>query len=619
MRASILISILWLFPGILISQTNISGIINTYHKVTGIDYVQSGVKLDDVTGIVMGDRVMIIQMKGATVNTTVNSNSFGSLTNLNDAGNYELATVCAVKSDSVFFIQQLLQTYSINDKVQLVKIPRYTSSNVTGTLEASLWDSTSGKGGVLALIVSGTLELNAPVSATAKGFKGGLYYKDGGGCATNAFQNYAYDPTPAGYLFYSNVQRGGWKGESIADLSLSLSGGRGAAANGGGGGNNHNNGGGGGSNLAVAGKGGDNQSTTGCMGSFAGIGGYALSSNGGEKFFLGGGGGAGHGNNTTTSSGGGYGGGIIFIQAQSLVSNGYTISATGGTGGNTIGDGAAGGGGGGSIILSIDNYLDNISVQVRGGDGGIEDDEIITGRCYGEGGGGSGGVVYFSGTLPAGTVNLSGGSRGAKLNSTCATTTGANGSAGIQEVNYDIMESGTASSCAGILLSDYWKLFRITASGNEALVHWAVAESRNSKFLVERKANNNWMAIASIEAIANQLEYFFRDSSLPAGTYQYRVKSINNQTTSISPVKQITIYRKQQEILFDPLITQLLVKGIVDKEDVLQIFDLTGKCIYQKRMTVALKDWHLNVSFLQTGVYIAKTQKAVSKFIVTHH
>ena len=86
------------------------------------------------------------------------------------------------------------------DKVQLVKIPRYVSATVTGPLEAAVWDSASGKGGVLAVIASGTLTLNAPVSASAKGFKGGAFYKDGGGCATNAFQNYAYNPTPASYL-----------------------------------------------------------------------------------------------------------------------------------------------------------------------------------------------------------------------------------------------------------------------------------------------------------------------------------------------------------------------------------------------------------------------------------
>src|SRR5688572_3723973 len=420
MRFYPMITALWMLPCTLFSQTNISGVVNSYHKVMGINYTESGIKLDDVSGIATNDRVMIIQMKGATVNTTTTSSSFGSVSSLNQAGNYELATVCDVRSDSVFLLQQLLRTYTEADKVQLIKIPAYVSATVTGPLEAAVWDSASGKGGVLAIMVSGTLSLNAPVSATAKGFRGGAFYKDGGGCATNAFVNYAHNPTPGSYSFYSNVQRGAYKGESVSDLAIALDGGKGACANGGGGGNNHNNGGGGGSNLASAGKGGDNLSTVGCGGQHAGIGGYALSSNSGQKIFFGGGGGAGHANNTTVSSGGGYGGGIIFIQAQTMVTNGFSISANGSNGGDTYGDGASGGGGGGTIILSVANYTDAVSIEAKGGNGGQVDDEVISGRCYGEGGGGSGGVVYFSGLQPAGTLNVAGGAKGVKINSTCA-------------------------------------------------------------------------------------------------------------------------------------------------------------------------------------------------------
>src|SRR6187551_3702844 len=214
MRFYPMITALWMLPCTLFSQTNINGVVNSYHKVIGINYTESGIKLDDVSGIVTNDRVMIIQMKGATVNTTITSSSFGSVSSLHEAGNYELATVCAVRSDSVFLLQQLLRTYTEADKVQLVKIPRYVSATVTAPLEAAVWDSASGKGGVLAIMVSETLTLNAPLSASAKGFKGGLFYKDAGGCGTNAFQNYAYNPTPTTYLIYPNVQRGAYKGES---------------------------------------------------------------------------------------------------------------------------------------------------------------------------------------------------------------------------------------------------------------------------------------------------------------------------------------------------------------------------------------------------------------------
>jgi hypothetical protein len=615
MRAYPLITALWMFPSILFSQTNISGIVNSYYKVSGINYAQSGLKLDNVSGIVTNDRVMIIQMKGATVNTS-NTSSFGSVSSLNQAGNYELATVCAVRSDSVFLLQQLLRNYTVADKVQLVKIPKYVSANVIGPLEAAVWDSSSGKGGVLAIIVSGTLTLNAPVSASAKGFKGGSFYKDGGGCATNAFQNYSYNPTPTTYLFYSDVQQAAWKGESVSDLPITLDGGKGACANGGGGGNNHNNGGGGGSNLTPAGKGGDNLSTTGCAGQQAAIGGYALSSNSGAKIFFGGGGGAGHANNTAVSSGGGYGGGIIFIQAQTLVSNGFTISANGSAGGNTSGDGASGGGGGGTIILSVANYTDAISIEAKGGNGGQVDDELISGRCYGEGGGGSGGVVYFSGLQPSGSVNIGGGAKGVKLNSTCASATGMNGTTGSQVINYGFMESTTLSGCSAMVLDANWLYFRINTSVNSALLQWGATSIVNSYFLVERRKEENWFSLGQIPANGNKIEYSFRDPYLTPGTYQYRLKMINSRKTSYSSIQQVTIKGMEQSIRYDPLSQQVFVQGNIDRDESLQIFDLSGKCIYLKRFITPTAGWQLTTSFLKNGMYIAKTTKTITKFIV---
>lgn len=604
-----------MLPCTLLSQTNISGIVNSYYKVNGINYSQSGLKLDNVSGLATNDRVMIIQMKGASVNTT-NTNSFGSITSLNDAGNYELATVCAVRSDSVFLLQQLLRTYSVADKVQLIKIPRYVSANVTAPLEAATWDSASGKGGVLAIIVSETLTLNATVSATAKGFKGGSFYKDGGGCASNAFQNYAYNPTPTTYFIYSNVQLGAWKGESVSDLPLAMDGGKGACANGGGGGNNHNNGGGGGSNIASAGKGGDNLSTVGCTGQQAAIGGYALSSNSGAKIFFGGGGGAGHANNTASSLGGGYGGGIIFIQAQTLVSNGFTISANGAAGGDIFGDGAGGGGGGGTIILSINNYTDVVSIEAKGGNGGQVDDELISGRCYGEGGGGSGGVVYFSAAQPAGNVSVAGGAKGVKLNSTCASSTGTNGNTGSQVINYGYMESGTLSGCGAAVLDVSLLYFRANTSGNTVLLQWAVTNISNTVFLVERRKNGSWIRIADIPANTNNAVYSFRDLTVTAGTYQYRLKSITNQKFSYSSIQQVIIKDGEQSIHYDLLTNKLFIRGRIDKDDALQIIDLSGKCIFLRKFPTPVEKWNLTTEFLRNGMYIAKTTRAVTKFIV---
>ena len=70
--------------------------------------IKAGVKLDNVSGLAYGNTVLIIQMKGAAINTTATSSAFGDVTSLNYAGNYEVATICSVSNDSVYFFNATL-------------------------------------------------------------------------------------------------------------------------------------------------------------------------------------------------------------------------------------------------------------------------------------------------------------------------------------------------------------------------------------------------------------------------------------------------------------------------------------------------------------------------------
>ncbi|MBS1607686.1 MAG: hypothetical protein JSS70_02690, partial [Bacteroidetes bacterium] len=145
-------------------STNISGVINTYHSIIEIIPAKSCIRVSSTAGLSVSESVMIIQMKGATVSTNNNS-TFGDTTSLNDAGNYEINSICAIRGDSVFLFFSILNTYTLTGKVQLVGIPTYYSAVVTGTLSAQPWNNASGTGGVLALNVDETLTLNSPVSA----------------------------------------------------------------------------------------------------------------------------------------------------------------------------------------------------------------------------------------------------------------------------------------------------------------------------------------------------------------------------------------------------------------------------------------------------------------------
>ncbi|HEY6956829.1 MAG TPA: hypothetical protein VI385_16370, partial [Flavisolibacter sp.] len=306
---------------------------------------------------------------------------------------------------------------------------------------------------------------------------------------------------------------------------------------------------------------------------------------------------------------------VIFIQAQTLHSNGYTIGANGSTGGNTTGDGASGGGGGGTVILSVTNFSDPVSIEAKGGDGGIEDDELISGRCYGEGGGGSGGTIYFSGLQPAGAVSVAGGSKGAKLNSTCSTTTGANGNAGTLVANYSPMESTTLSGCNSTVLAADWVYFKATSANSSILLQWSVLNTTGSYFVVQRWNAGSWIDLTRMPASVNQSEYRFQEFYRTPAIYLYRVKWVSGQSTQYSPIQQVIISGSAtQTIIYDATTTLIRVRGIA-RNETFRIIDLYGNCLYQKQFPTGVEEWQLNSSFLKTGMYIAQTERAVTKFI----
>jgi hypothetical protein len=113
------------------------------------------------------------------------------------------------------------------------------------------------------------------------------------------------------------------------------------------------------------------------------------------------------------------------------------------------------------------------------------------------------------------------------------------------------------------------------------------------------------------------MDYSFSDPDIKSGTYQYRLKLISNQKISYSSIQQVTVRGRQQTINYNRLTQQIFIHGFIDKEDVLQIFDSSGKCIYQKKFRETIEGWQLTTSFLRSGMYIVKTTKAVTKFIIT--
>ncbi|MBK8413641.1 MAG: PKD domain-containing protein [Bacteroidetes bacterium] len=432
----------WSIP-VYSQNTNISGVINHYVKVNqlgGGNCIDS-LYVTSTAGFSVDDTVLLIQMKGATIDVS-NTSNFGSVLNHGNSGNYEFSTVKSVSTGSLVLNTKLLNSYTATGSLQLVRVPSYTNVTVTGTLTAAPWNGQIG--GVLALFANGSLALNGDIDASEKGFRGGS--APGG----------SFNCNQTAYFYPTGSPNGGSKGEGIAALVQDVKLG-GAQANGGGGGNNNNSGGGGGGNFSQGGRGGNQVLYAACTGmAIGGEGGSAqtiVSSL--DKIYLGGGGGSGHQNDNTNSGiHGKNGGGIIFISAQTLIGNNSSIKSNGTSNLQMpFTDGAGGGGAAGTIIFDIANFSGNVNVELKGGNGGSINSALY---CLGTGGGGSGGVLIHTGsTVPANViVDLSGGLTGTQINSgsTCYQSAwgGTNGQDGATFSNFNLDLPFEFSANAGI-------------------------------------------------------------------------------------------------------------------------------------------------------------------------
>ncbi|MBN1118705.1 MAG: gliding motility-associated C-terminal domain-containing protein [Bacteroidales bacterium] len=446
MKRYILIILLFT-PFILLSaQLSVGGVENEYYKVVAVGGANTITcdASEDLSSLQAGDKVMLIQMVGATISQTgawQTTNITSSDVNYNGAGRFELMAVSAVDNGTkvVSFTSNIKRTYNASQKIQLVKIVEAETITVDSELNASDWDGE--KGGIIALVAFKKLILNANIDASSNGFQGASVVSSSGVCRPQ------YTPDTF-YFDNSTVNKAALKGEGIFSTTFTYLKGNGNAYNGGGGGLGLHPGGGGGGNLNAGGLGGY-QKFDGCASQFGQYtrGGLGLD----NKFFtrdyeidpveqwpalsFGGGGGGSTESSGFTASEGGNGGGIVFILTDTLVGNGYSIRSDGGSVSTSASAGAGGGGAGGTVV--IDGIVDgNLTVSVKGGDGGSTD-----ANCGGAGGGGAGGVIWYSVSSKPATVtdSLMGGQHGSSL---CGDVIASNGNIGDDIFNYVALLNG---------------------------------------------------------------------------------------------------------------------------------------------------------------------------------
>lgn len=344
----------------------------------------------------LGKRVLLWQVQAEFA---VSGNA-ESLTK-NQAGNvgsWQLLTLSQVRisgSETLLSFREPLKigpkgTDASGQVTQVCTVTEYRNLTIAkgANLVAENWNGATG--GIVALMVSETLDLEGEINATGAGFRGGSLRED------NRIENVDdLDTDVAG--------AGGGKGEGLDSRSWLLSG-RGNYANAGGGGNAHNAGGGGGASGGAGGLGGTQERRSGVRPTTQGLGGAALHQNFTSRLSFGGGGGAGQ-QNQSQAGAGGAGGGIILIFAKEISGSGE-ILANGLDGQIGDDDGAGGGGGGGQIILESAKQSFTGTISAIGGDGG----NVI--RSTGPGGGGGGGRILIKGDNPLGNMDAASGKAG---------------------------------------------------------------------------------------------------------------------------------------------------------------------------------------------------------------
>jgi hypothetical protein len=465
----------------------------------------------------IGDKVIIMQMQDDVIGAnTGNNSSFGTLSDIGNAGKYEIATIALVARvaglvDIITLTGSLNNSYSLNtnSSLQIITFPSFGTVNYStaADITAVPWDGNIG--GVVAMHVPGKLHLNHNITADYAGFRGG---------ASDA--NNSTDASCNDATFYSPVNFiNGNKGEGIYKVTnLNYAAGIGRMVNGGGGGNGHNAGGGGGSNYTGGGNGALGYNCTTITGGF---GGTPLSSNiHGTRFFMGGGAGAGEANNGGNTKGGN-GGGIVIIKAQEIKVNtaGARISANGQSAANVGNDGAGGGGAGGTVLLEVNSWdLSSsapLAVSANAGSGG----NVVDGSRHGAGAGGGQGVTIFSSIAPT-------------ANATISTT---NGLGGLNYTGGTRAPNGLGANNAGIISSPFLILpvklvsFTATLKTSNTELKWKT-ENENGVGFYEiqwSKDGSNFQGVGKQHATGNSSSsqtYSFVHNLTSSATNFYRLK-----------------------------------------------------------------------------------------------
>src|SRR5258705_1361900 len=272
------------------------------------------------------------------------------------------------------------------------------------------------------------------------------------------------------------------------------------------------------------------------------------------------------------------------------------------------------------------NYPGAEKITANGGQGGTEDDGLNINHCYGSGGGGSGGVIYFSGSVPGAPVSstVTGGIAGPEVNHdvSCSAAVGSSaGTAGQVISNYTFRASLVLSnSYCTILLPVELAWFSAYYSNGQAILNWKTMQPELiDRFVIERSNDaDNWTALFDQGATDGLFIYRYKDVSPKTGDNYYRLKIIKkNGVTSYSAVRKIYVPRKNELIAIypNPADKKISISGITGPTR-FDLFDPAGKLIWQKNIIPSQNIVEIYLPALKTGIYFARIGATIQKLVI---
>ncbi len=291
----------------------------------------------------------------------------------------------------LFLRYQLPTDVAAAEHVQVVRAMEPRNKIIDQRVVPQPWNGYDG--GVVAIWSDDTLTIDAPITASGKGYFQLVRSWNTADTLARSFGDSTISEPGSG-----GSACPGWRQIDTASMWLAETIG----------GKPHNAGGAGGTSAGAGGQGG--KSSTAFADVFVASGRPRRPSDDGSRLLFGSSGASGHGNDLDAGRGGSAGGAVVIRTRHLRLNRGSNISADGINGRDARHDAAGGGGGAGTIMIDALTVDGDGLLSVRGGHGGSTHSTLF---LSGPGGGGGGGSILTTVSLPS-TVRcaVDGGSAG---------------------------------------------------------------------------------------------------------------------------------------------------------------------------------------------------------------